>query len=270
MKKKLLVLLVSLSLFACEVDNTLLLDPFVSTYEPENILSTSAVLSGEALGEGGSRISEYGLVWSSTLPPTINDNKSVEGERIGFFSRTVTGLQPGSTYYCSAYAINDIGISYGDIWEFTTTTEAPCVTQENYLDAQSVLSVPSGNYNTTQLVLSGGGPIGGDYYFQADNGGVSAVYTELRVFFNGNPEDLLPGSYAIVNDLDDDPQRVDQAAIQFRYSSFYFIPPDGGTVYVERDENNNVIIKLCDVLVRGSIDLDSYEITLTTQFEVAN
>ena len=55
-----------------------------------------------------------------TYSPTIYNTKIVEGSGIGSFSCNLTNLQPNTTYCVRAYAINSIGIEYGEEIRFTT------------------------------------------------------------------------------------------------------------------------------------------------------
>ncbi|MDP3451645.1 MAG: PKD domain-containing protein, partial [Bacteroidales bacterium] len=54
--------------------------------------------------------------------PTISDSKTSNGSAIATFNASLTGLQPGTTYYVRAYATNYIGTAYGDQVSFTSTT----------------------------------------------------------------------------------------------------------------------------------------------------
>jgi hypothetical protein len=266
MKKTIILVLSIIFIVSCEVDNTVFLKPTVITYEPENILTNSFKLEGETLGEGGLVISEYGAVWSTSFPPTINDNKSIEGERLGFFSNTYANLEANTTYYCSAYAINAEGVGYGNIWEFTTSAEAPCEPQNNYFEAQTNLNMTNGNYTSTNVVTEST-YFGGDYFMKAQKGFISD-YIEVQVHFDGSFENLLSGAYPIVSDLDFAFQRPNKAAVLVRYSGSFFTPVDGGTVYIERS-GNEVFITLCDLQISGSINYNQYEAIITTKYQVS-
>jgi hypothetical protein len=54
-----------------------------------------------------------------TYSPTIYNTKIVEGSGIGSFSCNLTNLQPNTTYCVRAYAINSLGIKYGEEIRFT-------------------------------------------------------------------------------------------------------------------------------------------------------
>jgi len=46
--------------------------------------------------------------------PTVADVKVQNGNGVGTFSGTVTGLDAGKTYFLRAYAVNSEGVGYGD------------------------------------------------------------------------------------------------------------------------------------------------------------
>jgi len=99
--------------------------PVITTVPVTNITAISAESGGEITGDGNSAITEKGVCWSTTDMPTINDNKIIEGTGSASFSSIVSGLSASTVYYVRAYAINSIGISYGNSISFTTTDGKP-------------------------------------------------------------------------------------------------------------------------------------------------
>jgi hypothetical protein len=125
--KKLLFTIVSIGLLSgCSVENIVEVTPVMVTYEPQNVLTTSASLGGIVMSEGGGTVTEYGIVYGTTSLPTVNDNKIVEGTRIGEFYSNYEGFTPSTTYYYRAYGTNAKGNGYGDTYSFTTQEEAQC------------------------------------------------------------------------------------------------------------------------------------------------
>ncbi|WP_298505018.1 hypothetical protein [uncultured Maribacter sp.] len=132
---KILLLLICVISLSCEIENYSYFKPIMITNEPESVLTNSVTLGGRVLGEGGKKVTEYGIVWGEELPLDINLNKVIEGSRIGSFSKNYNFFKANTTYYYAAYGINDEGVSYGEIFDFKTTAEPSCTPlNENYLD----------------------------------------------------------------------------------------------------------------------------------------
>ncbi|MFO7657152.1 MAG: gliding motility-associated C-terminal domain-containing protein [Bacteroidales bacterium] len=110
---------------------TLVAYPKVSTYEPENITHSSALVSGEVINQGGSRVFERGIFLGERTDPTENGNKIILGEGFGLFSDALTGLQPNTTYYIVAFATNVRGTGYGLTLSFTTNEKPENVSIPN-------------------------------------------------------------------------------------------------------------------------------------------
>ena len=94
--------------------------PTVITSAVTQITTTTAVAGGNVTDDGGSSVSERGVVYSTNQNPTIADNKIVSGSGLGDFICNLTNLQERTTYYVCAYAINSKGVTYGTQVEFTT------------------------------------------------------------------------------------------------------------------------------------------------------
>lgn len=80
-------------------------------------------------GDGGSPITEAGIVYSTSANPTVANTKVIS-TNVGFtdIAVEITGLLPDTTYYVRGYAINAVGTSYG--WErsYTTTRDVKFTT----------------------------------------------------------------------------------------------------------------------------------------------
>ena len=114
--------------------------PKVNTPSASDIASTTTTLNGNITSDGGAEITERGFVYTSSnlsSEDLIIDATDVSKEIVeipgapatGVFSKNITGLTAGTTYYCRAYASNSEGTTYGDIESFTTlaTSTAPKV-----------------------------------------------------------------------------------------------------------------------------------------------
>jgi gliding motility-associated-like protein len=125
--------------------------PTVQTNTITNILSNKAFCGGTIPDSGGVAISQKGLVWSTSSNPTTisNSGKLILGSQSQAFSGYIKGLTPLTKYYVRAYAINSIGISYGDEKEFTTAAAAPVLTA-----LPSVIDFGENYFNGTPITIS--------------------------------------------------------------------------------------------------------------------
>jgi len=102
--------------------------PLVKTVDVINIGGTSALGRGNITGNGGSPVSERGFCWSTSSNPDISGDHAASGGGSGSFSGNLTGLTPNTRYYLRAYAINEVGVSYGNEISFSTYTIATVIT----------------------------------------------------------------------------------------------------------------------------------------------
>lgn len=86
----------------------------------DNTALTTATGNGNVTSDGGSAITERGVVWSTSPSPTTTNNKSAVSGTTGAFTAPMTGLLGGTLYYVRAYAINAFGTSYGSEVSFTS------------------------------------------------------------------------------------------------------------------------------------------------------
>ena len=99
-----------------------------ATTAASNITSNSATTGGTITGDGGSTITERGVVYNTSATPTTANTKVTSAGTTGTFSVNLTGLTVGTTYYVRAYAINAAGTVYGPEISFTTTQNSTTLT----------------------------------------------------------------------------------------------------------------------------------------------
>lgn len=106
--------------------------PIVRTYVPApppavlttsavtNLTSTTAESGGNITSDGGTAVTERGIVYSTSSNPTVANTKIISGTAgTGSFSVSISGLSPATLYYMRAYAING-GTTYGENIRFNT------------------------------------------------------------------------------------------------------------------------------------------------------
>lgn len=101
--------------------------PEVSTDRIKNVYITSCQVAGIVGYDGGKPVTERGFCYSTRSNPTIQDTKVPAGKGEGPFDNFLNGLNENTTYYVKSYAINALGLSYGDELSFTTSNYSPPV-----------------------------------------------------------------------------------------------------------------------------------------------
>ncbi|WP_420574541.1 hypothetical protein [Kordia sp.] len=111
--------------------------PEVNAAAITNITGTSAESGGEVTNEGGASVTAKGICWSTSPNPITTDNVTNDGDGIGTFTSTLTGLTENETYYVRAYATNNIGTAYSDEVEFSTNLPSVTTNTITYLSVDS-------------------------------------------------------------------------------------------------------------------------------------
>lgn len=88
--------------------------PTVVTNEVVSIMDNMATGGGKVTFDGGLPVTERGICWSTSHNPTVNDEHLSSGAGMGLFSCQMTNLEQSTMYYVRAYAINALGIAYGN------------------------------------------------------------------------------------------------------------------------------------------------------------
>ena len=106
--------------------------PTVTTNTPSEITYTQAMIQGSVSDDGGVTVTEKGICYSTSPNPTIDNNKRTNGSGTGTITCVFSALQDGTMYYARAYAINALGVGYGNEVSFTTMAyEVPQITIVN-------------------------------------------------------------------------------------------------------------------------------------------
>jgi hypothetical protein len=109
--------------------------PSLTTTAVSSITMTSASSGGNVIAEGIGTVSARGVCWSTTANPTITlSTKTNDGNGVGAFTSSITGLTPGSLYHVRSYATNSSGTAYGPDISFNTLSDNQSdEIQDNYV-----------------------------------------------------------------------------------------------------------------------------------------
>ena len=124
--------------------------PAVTTLSSaSNITDASAILSATLTAYANAGVTDYGIVYATTSPPTTSSFKLSRGipTATGDYSLSATGLTPATTYYFRAYIVSTYhGTIYGTTHSFTTakkqlTISAPSITNTKTYDGTATVTV---------------------------------------------------------------------------------------------------------------------------------
>ena len=193
--------------------------PIITTKDISEITTTSALCGGSILSDFGSPVSERGICWSTSHNPNTTDNKVLSSSGGANFSVPITNLIPNSTYYLRAYAINSVGIGYGN--EIILKTYTGTISD---IDGNQYYTVTIGtqlwmvqNLKTTKF--NNGDPIGTtsptnkditaesnpEYQWAAGNGDEAnvAIYGRVYTWFTvTDNRKLCPAGWHVATDFD--------------------------------------------------------------------
>ena len=120
----------------------------VTTAEVSNITPTTAQCGGTVTADGNFAVTQRGVCWSIALEPTIANACTFDGNGMGTFVSSLTGLTPGTTYYLRAYATNANGTVYGEQRTFTTPDGHAAVTTATATNITPTTAVCGGEVTT--------------------------------------------------------------------------------------------------------------------------
>ncbi|MCD8739733.1 hypothetical protein LT679_03885 [Mucilaginibacter roseus] len=123
--------------------------PVVTTVQPVFEAATGTVWSGGNVPGDDYYISAYGICWSTTnSTPTIADTKTSETlSRLAFVS-SISDLAAGTTCYVRAYASNETGTSYGEVYAINISSANTIDVQVSTLAGNSTAGFTDGNGNS--------------------------------------------------------------------------------------------------------------------------
>lgn len=94
--------------------------PTLEKVTVSDIGKSKASFSSKLIGNGNGTVTDCGFCYSTSPAPTVADKKVSYGLADGKFGKTVSDLSENTTYYVRAYAVNEIGVGYGEEVSFKT------------------------------------------------------------------------------------------------------------------------------------------------------
>ncbi|MDY6348341.1 MAG: hypothetical protein SPL42_07960, partial [Bacteroidales bacterium] len=125
--------------------------PSVEILPASEISYTSFTCGGDVTDSGTYAVTARGFCWSTEPDPVMTGEHLHVGNGAGTFSATLADIQPETTYYVRAYAVNAVGVTYSTPITVTTLTPTiPTVTTDN---------VSTYNWCTGTVVDDGHAPV---------------------------------------------------------------------------------------------------------------
>lgn len=128
--------------------------PSVITAAISGITIDSAKCEGNVTADNDSPVTNRGFCWAKHNAPALDSclGYSSNGTGTGIFTHYITGLQEGTTYYVIAYAINELGIGYGEIKSFITVPiQLPEVVTSDASQITNTSAISGGNVTNAGL-----------------------------------------------------------------------------------------------------------------------
>ncbi len=95
--------------------------PILSTRNASDITNSSAMVGGVITSNGGATVIDRGVCFGTSSNPNIYDDLTIKsGSGTGPFDCMIVALNQTTRYYYKAYAINSVGVGYGEEKTFTT------------------------------------------------------------------------------------------------------------------------------------------------------
>jgi hypothetical protein len=147
------ILLSMLIVFGCNKKKADPSAPLVLTVGVTDVTDSSAKAGGKITSTGQQEITATGFCWSNSnnMPTIEGDDTSKAVLSSGGFVTELFNLQPSATYYIRAYAINSLGVGYGEAISFTTGNAVPVADSVNISGIAAVDSILTASYKFTDF-----------------------------------------------------------------------------------------------------------------------
>jgi hypothetical protein len=120
-----------------------------ATAVPSAVTTTTAASGGTVANNGGASITARGVVWSTATIPDLPDDptmysRTTDNTGSGTYTSSITGLDPGTTYFVRAYATNNAGTGFAPEQPFKTDAFMPAVTTSDVTEVTTTTAKTGG------------------------------------------------------------------------------------------------------------------------------
>ena len=222
-------------------------EPSITTVEISDISSGSFKSGGVIIDDGG-EITEKGVCWGINPMPSAFSAGESAGMGSEDFELVVDGLYSfrGYTLYARAYAINDIGVGYGEEFTFKMKVSnepvvPPCDPSENtaiFYGNSAKTFTGASLFDNTSI---------GSYALKAQNSNdiVEVTFKEkpqTGVYRTQEWESVSEFYTCVIQVIDD-----------FSGSAVYFVSEVNHPIFVEQIDDDRYSITFCDLPFYGSL-----------------
>ena len=165
--------------------------------EVKSITTDGVTIESRILSDGGDDIIEKGVVWSTEINPTVDNNKSISSDTEDSYENILTDLNHLTKYYIRAYVINSVGTYYSNDSEFTTLD---IDTDDDGITDSNDNCISTSNPNQEDYDNDGIGDVCDD----SDGDGIMDSEDNCKNIENPNQEDIDNDGIGDVCDSDKD------------------------------------------------------------------
>lgn len=131
--------------------------PSLGNVEIQSVDYRTATVKASLINDGNA-ITERGFYYGTSLG-ALNTKIMVSGYNIGEYSRQLSGLSSGTTYYIKAYATNEVGTVESDVVSFTTMATSGTLNGFEWVDigirkSQYDNSIEAGSSQDRRIVIA--------------------------------------------------------------------------------------------------------------------
>lgn len=164
------------SSFATISQTTLVSPPTLLNSSLGTITESSVVLQSQVISDGGATVVERGFYWDTYPNPDFPGLGSTwDGTGLGFFSNTISALEPQTQYWANGYAANSAGIGIGVFQTFFTLSNRPISQVSSFVAAGISASQINLAWEISEFPQSGAN-VKGYVLIRAENG-VAPVFS---------------------------------------------------------------------------------------------